>query len=263
MALCHVDFFSNVLGQCMQMDVILPERTQGQIGMEGHVDAGKYPTLYLLHGMSDDHTIWQRRTSIERYASEHSLAVVMPGVSLSWCTDMYSSDTCRYFTYVSQELPRICRDFFPNMSPRREDTWVAGLSMGGYGALKCALRAPETFSRAASLSGAVDVASLCRQRALGSSQRYWESVFGPAGQVAGSENDLFALAERVPEPDRPALFMWCGEQDFLLPDNLRLRDHLARLGYDLTYSQSSGDHQWKYWDEQIQNVLQWIYRDRA
>ena len=123
MALCHVDFFSNVLGQCMQMDVILPERTQGQIGMEGHVDAGKYPTLYLLHGMSDDHTIWQRRTIIERYASEHSLAVVMPGVSLSWYTDMYSSDTCRYFTYVSQELPRICRDFFPNMSPRREDTW--------------------------------------------------------------------------------------------------------------------------------------------
>lgn len=260
MALCHVDFFSNVLGQCMQMDVILPQRTQGQIGMEGHVDAGKYPTLYLLHGMSDDHTIWQRRTSIERYATEYGLAVVMPGVSLSWYTDMYSSNTCRYFTYVSQELPLICRDFFPNMSSRREDTWVAGLSMGGYGALKCALRTPETFSKAASLSGAVDVNARVR-RALGT-DRYWESVFGPAEQVEGSENDLFAVSERLVPEKRPELFMWCGEQDSLLPDNLHLRDHLTRLGYDLTYSQSAGDHQWKYWDEQIQNVLAWIYRDR-
>ena len=196
MALCHVDFFSNVLGQCMQADVILPQRTRGQIGMEGHVGANKYPTLYLLHGMSDDHTIWQRRTSIERYATEYGLAVVMPGVSLSWYTDMYASDKCRYFTSVAKELPDICRDFFPNMSEKREDTWVAGLSMGGYGALKCALRQYDTFSRAASLSGAVDVCKLERYN-LGNA-RYWESVFGPYEQVEGSENDLFALAERCP-----------------------------------------------------------------
>ena len=260
MALCHVDFFSNVLGQCMQADVILPQRTRGQIGMEGHVGANKYPTLYLLHGMSDDHTIWQRRTSIERYATEYGLAVVMPGVSLSWYTDMYASDKCRYFTYVAKELPEICRDFFPNMSEKREDTWVAGLSMGGYGALKCALRQYDTFSRAASLSGAVDVCKLERYN-LGNA-RYWESVFGPYEQVKGSENDLFALAERCPAEKRPEVFMWCGEQDGLLGDNIRLRDHLTGLGYDLTYTQSPGDHQWKYWDEQVQNVLAWIYKDR-
>ena len=70
MALLHVDFFSDVLGMCTQMDVILPENTRGQIGMEGKAGAGRLKTLYLLHGMSDDHTIWQRRTSIERYAAD-------------------------------------------------------------------------------------------------------------------------------------------------------------------------------------------------
>ena len=95
MALCHVDFFSNVLGQCMQADVILPQRTRGQIGMEGHIEAGKYPTLYLLHGMSDDHTIWQRRTSIERYAAEKGLAVIMPAADLSYYSDMHRSEERR------------------------------------------------------------------------------------------------------------------------------------------------------------------------
>ena len=261
MALCHVDFFSNVLGVCMQMDVILPQRTQGQIGMEGHVEAGKYPTLYLLHGMSDDHTIWQRRTSIERYATEKGIAVVMPGVGLSWYTDMYLGEKYRYFTYVAKELPLICRDFFPNMSDRREDTWVAGLSMGGYGALKCGLLAPETFSKAASLSGALDAYAVVTRRGLGN-DKYWEGVFGPANSIPGSDNDLFALAEKLDVEKRPEVFMWCGTEDFLYEDNLKMRDHLMRLGYDLSFSQSTGDHQWKYWDEQIQKVLAWATADR-
>ena len=162
MALLHVDFFSDVLGMCAEMDVILPERTRGQIGMEGKRGEGKYPVLYLLHGMSDDHTIWQRRTSIERYAADYGIAVVMPSTQLGWYTDMQIG--LPWFTYITQELPAICRSFFPNMSEKREDTFVAGLSMGGYGALKCALRAPETYCAAASLSGAVDVSALTLEK---------------------------------------------------------------------------------------------------
>ena len=122
--------------------------------------------------------------------------------------------------------------------------------------IRMSLHAPYFIS----LSGAVDVCKLERYN-LGNA-RYWESVFGPAEQNVGSENDLFALAERCPAEKRPEVFMWCGEQDGLLGDNIRLRDHLTGLGYDLTYTQSPGDHQWKYWDEQIQNVLAWIYKDR-
>ena len=87
MALLHVNFFSDVLGMCMNMDVILPQQTKNQIGMKGTRKDGKIPTLYLLHGMSDDHTIWQRRTSIERYVSEMGIAVVMPTTHLGWYTN--------------------------------------------------------------------------------------------------------------------------------------------------------------------------------
>ena len=257
MALLHTDFFSNVLGMCVQMDVILPQRTTGQIGMEGKSRSGKYPTLYLLHGLSDDHTIWQRRTSIERYAADLGIAVVMPCTHRAWYTD--TAFGMNYWTYISRELVDICRDFFPNMSTRREDTWAAGLSMGGYGALKLGLRASETFSKAASLSGAVDIAGVSAP--LSDARKvYWESVFGPFDKLKGSYNDLFAAAEELKASGKslPDLFMWCGTEDTLIRSNRAMRNQLKALGYSLAYSESPGDHQWKYWDEQIKNVLAWM-----
>lgn len=257
LALLHVDFFSDVLGMCVEMDVILPEETHGQIGMEGKISGKKWKTLYLLHGMSDDHTIWQRRTSIERYASEKGIAVVMPSTQLGWYTDMQIG--FKWFTYISDELPKICRSFFPNMSDRREDTFVAGLSMGGYGAFKLALRASDTFGWGASLSGAVDAVEVTTSGALGN-KRYWEDIFGPAENVKGSFNDLFAAAEELKNSGKqlPNLYMWCGTEDFLYKQNVRMRDHLNALNYNLTYEESPGDHQWKYWDEKIQTILNWL-----
>lgn len=258
MALLHVDFFSDVLGMCTNMDVILPETTVGQIGMEGHGSDGKCPTLYLLHGMSDDHTIWQRRTSIERYASEYNLAVVMPTTHLGWYTDMDMGYD--YWTFISKELPEICRRFFPQMSACREDTFAAGLSMGGYGAMKCGLLAPETFSCCASLSGELDIADTCEHGGLNEDGGYWRDIFGAPEQVRGSDNDLLAVAERLAQSGgpKPKVYIWCGTEDFLYPHNTRMRDQLNRLGYDLTYEESPGDHQWKYWDEKIQTVLKWL-----
>ncbi len=259
MALLHVDYFSPVLDMDMEMDVILPEATRGQIGMEGKDAGGKIKTLYLLHGLSDDHTIWQRRTSIERYAAEKGIAVVMPTTHRGWYTDMYRG--FKYFTATAVELPKICRQMFPRMSDKREDTYVAGLSMGGYGALKLGLRAPETFSMAASLSGALDASELAERLPEDGKPNYWQMVFGPRDQVKGSFDDLFAAAEELASP-RPKVYIWCGTEDSLYPQNERMRDHLISLGYDLTYEESPGDHQWKYWDEKIQTVLDWMIPDK-
>lgn len=260
MALMHVNFFSDTLGMCMNMDVILPQRTKGQIGMAGVRGEGKYPTLYLLHGMSDDHTIWQRRTPIERYVSELGLAVVMPCVHLSFYTDMAHGP--KYWTFISEELPRICREFFPNMSDKREDTFAAGLSMGGYGAFKLALGRPDLFSAAASLSGALDVAgSAMRKRAAEENQEgFLENIYGSLETLKGSENDLFALSERLAGKggELPRLYMWCGQQDFLYEDNQAFRKHLESLNYELTYEESPGGHMWECWDEKIQSVLKWL-----
>lgn len=256
MALLHVDFFSDVLGMCVEMDVILPENTVGQIGMEGVAGKEKWKTLYLLHGMSDDHTIWQRRTSIERYASDKGIAVVMPSTQLGWYTDMHEG--FKWYTYIAEELPKICRSFFPNMSDRREDTFVCGLSMGGYGAMKLALRASDTFGWGASLSGALDACEIVKG-SLGNPV-YWEDVFGPADAMKGGFNDLFAAAEDLKKSGKPLpeLYMWCGKQDFLYGQNVKMRDHLLSLGYSLIYEESDGDHKWKYWDEKVQTVLGWL-----
>lgn len=248
MAILHVDFFSRALNRGAQMDVILPDARS---------DAAKpWKTLYLLHGMTDDCTAWQRWTSIERYAEEYGVAVIMPDARLSWYTDTHMGE--RYFTFVSDELIRISRRMFPALSHNREDTFIAGLSMGGYGALKCALKKPETFCRAASLSGALDIYGVTQLDPPLGSRQYWEDVFGPLDKIRGSENDVFTAAEALTE-NRPEIFMWCGTEDFLYNMSVSMRDHLRNLGYKLSYSESSGDHQWKYWDREIQNVLKWIF----
>lgn len=247
MAHLVVDYYADALGVQTRMHVLLPQR----------LAAGKAKTLYLLHGMSDDEGTWMRRTSIERYAEEHGLAVVMPDGGLGWYTDMYRG--LAWFRFVSEELPALCRRFFPILSDKREDTYIGGNSMGGYGALKCALRAPRTFSRVISLSGALDAADIAINNTVPATRRYWEDVFGPAEDVSGSENDLFAAATALTDPAlRPRIYMWCGTEDFLYAQNIRMRDHLRALGYDLMYEESPGDHQWRHWDKKIAGALNWL-----
>lgn len=251
MALLHVDCFSRTLGMCVQLDVILPQETKGQIGMTGK-GGRNYPTLYLLHGLSDDHTIWQRRTSIERYVSDMGMAVVMPSTARCWYTD---SPSGKYFSYVADELPEICREFFPNMSPAREDTYIAGLSMGGYGAFKIAMSRPERFSMAASLSGVMDVS-------IYGDRPEHRHIFGDT--IRGTENDLFMLSEKLKSDGKPIpkLFQWCGTEDALYQCNVKMREHLIGLDYPLVYSESHGSHSWDHWDREIQNVLRWIKENR-
>ena len=247
MAHLVVDYYADALGVQTRMHVLLPQR----------LAAGKAKTLYLLHGMSDDEGTWMRRTSIERYAEEHGLAVVMPDGGLGWYTDMYRG--LAWFKFISGELPALCRRFFPILSDKREDTYIGGNSMGGYGALKCALRAPRTFSRVISLSGALDAVDTAINNTVPATRRYWEDVFGPAEDVSGSENDLFAAATALTDPAlRPQIYMWCGTEDFLYGQNIRMRDHLRALGYDLTYEESPGDHQWQHWDKKIADALDWL-----
>lgn len=177
-------------------------------------------TLILLHGLSGACDTWNRRTSIERYAQKHNLAVIMPEVQRSWYTDMVYG--LPYFTFITDELPRLAANTL-RVPVDPAHLYVGGLSMGGYGALKCALRAGDVFSRGASLSGAADI----RQLPPGG---YWEDVFGPREQIPGSFNDLFAAAKALPPENRPPLYMWCGTEDSLLPGNHALRDHLLALG---------------------------------
>ncbi|CAM3809723.1 alpha/beta hydrolase family protein [Cohnella lubricantis] len=262
MALIHCHFFSESLGISTSMTVILPQQTSGQIGMSGWSGGGKHPALYLLHGFSDDDTIWTRRTSIERYVAELGLAVVMPNVHKSFYADMAYGD--RYWTFLSEELPAVARSFFP-LSDKREDNFVAGLSMGGYGAFKWALRHPDRFAAAASLSGALDLAEHMAQAADTSMNRVFKLIFGDR-EIRGTEDDLLWLLEQSGKTEglMPALFQSCGTEDFLYEDNVAFREKLASVGYPsaYVYEEHPGAHTWEYWDEHIQRALRFFMEQR-
>jgi S-formylglutathione hydrolase FrmB len=248
------DFFSEALSLSTSMTVLLPQRTTTQIGMEGRTPEGPPPVLYLLHGLSDDDTIWLRRTSIERYAAPLGLAVVMPQVHRSFYTDQAYGG--RYWTFLSEELPELVGSLF-RLSDRPEDTFVAGLSMGGYGALKWALRQPQRFAAAASLSGAVDVTGLLTGRVRPEDPRLFERVFGH-GEVAGTPDDLHWLLGQAEATTPPPLYVGCGTEDALIGDNRAFVDACSAAGIPVTSDFGPGDHDWAYWDARIQDVLGWL-----
>jgi putative tributyrin esterase len=262
MALIDCRFFSEMLGMCSSMRVILPETTERRIGSVGVSHAGSgasfhgHPTLWLLHGLSDDESIWSRSTSIERYVTPLGLSVVMPNVHHSFYTNMHKG--YRYWDFVSQELLEKARGFFP-LSSVREDNYVAGLSMGGYGALKLALTLPEQFAAAASLSGVTDVTERREEPAAD-----FELVFGAGGPRRGSAYDLFHLATSLASSDRPKprLYQCCGTEDFLYSQNIRFRDAIQDLGFDYLYEEGPGDHSWDYWDKAIARALTWLEQGR-
>jgi putative tributyrin esterase len=255
MPLFQCDFFSETLMLSTSMTVILPRNPAKFVKDQDGSSSGKYSTLYLLHGLSDDHTIWLRRTSIERYAEAYGIAVVMPNVHRSFYTNM--KDGFDYWTFVSEEVPAFAQACFP-LSARRDHNFAAGLSMGGYGAFKMALRRPDLFAASASLSGGVDVASQSLNGLFLGNE--YERIFGSREEVRGSEDDLFLLAERIAvlEGPVPMLYQCCGTEDFLYKDNIRFRDHCRNLGLPLTYEEEPGDHDWGYWDLKISRVLEWL-----
>ena len=214
MAFIDLKFYSNVLGMQTEVSVILPQGDNtGEIGVESGARPGPYKCLYLLHGLSDDHTIWARRTSIERYAQAYGICVVMPRAEKSFYTDMKYG--MNFYTHIAKEIPAVIREFF-NVSDKREDNYIAGLSMGGYGALKIGLRECDRFAAAAGLSPCADMKSLVESGAFAD---VFLPVFGEEKVVSDSDDLLYLLEEKKNNENRPRLFVGIGTNDFLYENN--------------------------------------------
>ena len=254
MAFLQIQFFSAALNVASTVNVILPEVNQG-IGMGASKDERPPKVLYLLHGYSDDQSIWMRRTSVERYAASHNLAVIMPAVNHSF----YCNEVCgeKYWDYVSDELPRTMHRFL-RLSDKPEDTYVAGLSMGGYGAMRLALTYPESFAAAASFSGAVDVEGIFYQRHIGTEV---DRVFGEKREIKGTENDLFFLMEKnAKAAKKPWLYVSCGTKDFLFDQHKAFAPALRKNGWEvISHEEPDAVHEWGFWDEQIKAFIELIY----
>ncbi len=240
MAFCELHYFSRALGKQTAANILLPE---------GEGKAGPFPVFYLLHGLSDDHTIWQRRTSIERYVQNLPLIVVMPDGGRGFYTN--AEQGFAYETAIIEDLIGFVDRLFPTRA-ERGGRCIGGLSMGGYGAVRLALRFPDRFRSANSHSGALGFG---HRPPSGDDARAAEfrRILGP--NPAGGPNDLFALAKDVGKTNLPALRIDCGTEDRLIEDNRLFHTHLVDLGLPHEYEEFPGAHEWGYWDKHVQEAL--------
>ena len=260
MAFLEFNYYSKALSKRITLNVILPEVGKMKDGV-GIGDINDYKTLYLFHGLSGNRTDWMRRSSIERYIDKYGIAVVMPEVDRSWYTD--TAYGANYFTFVAKELPEVCRGYFKGMSDKREYNFVAGLSMGGYGALKVALTYPEKFGGCVSLSGSLDITRKNRVVNL----EEWKSIFGfdmeSTLELEGTKHDLYALVRKNHEQGIkvPKMYIWCGTEDnpYLFESNQNFHALLNELNIEHFYKESEGDHSWKWWDLYIQDALRFLF----
>lgn len=232
MALLHINYFSTPLQKHSAMYVVLPDVEP------------PYRVVYQLHGLSDDYTIWLRHTSIERYAENLKLMVVMLDGGRSFYCDM-KSETGKYEQHILESVRFVDRTFHTEARPGARG--IGGLSMGGYGAMKLGLKYPQLFGSVAAHSGALDMATMYRERG-------WPELNAIYGGNVEPDDDCFLLAART--GTKPAIYFDCGTDDMLLAQNRDFQQRLTDLHIPHTYREYPGAHTWEYWDEHITTALQ-------
>ena len=247
-----VQFHSQLVNATLPYNVILPPDY-------GTSKATRYPVLYLLHGLFGHYSDWITKTNIADYSAQYRMIVVMPEGNNNWYTDSATVPSDKYESYILKEL-------IPDVEHRyrtietRYGRGIAGLSMGGYGALKFGLKSPGTFAFAASLSGALDAGSRTERELKdpGVARDSVLSVFGPAGSETRKANDIFEGARSM-TPNRiaglPYLYLDCGTEDGLVNVNQQFAALLREKKIPYEYRELPGDHNWAYWNQQVQEVL--------
>ena len=263
MALMETHYYSFSLKSNVTLNVFVPTPGSKEAIICMNTEA-KYnykdglPVLYLLHGAYGDGFSWLRYSNIDRYAQDRGIAVVMAGAENSFYQDMKNGK--KYFTFFTEELPEFITSLFP-VSKKREKTFVAGSSMGGYGAWCLGLRRPDLYGKIASMSGLLDIDSGYKNRTEETPFDY-ESVFYDLEHLKGSKYDLLALYDKAAKNDQvPKLYQTVGFGDFLYNDNLRVRDSLREKNANLTYEEGEGGHDWDFWDKYIQRILDWLLEE--
>lgn len=259
---CHI--YSSTLQRNTEIFVIIPtpegnEQITDKTTVEQYHYKTGLPVLYLLHGAYGDASSWIRNSCIERYAQQHRCCVVTASCGNNFYQDTEHGD--RYETFFTEELPGLIQNLFP-VSRERKDTCIAGFSMGGYGAWFLALRHPQLYAKAASMSGALDIARTYRQvkdKTI-SGPFPWNQIFHDPEKLEGSSCDLLTLYQNCrKEGTIPELYQTCGTEDFLYNMNLDIRDRLLSLGSDHIYTEAPGGHDWNYWDYHIRAIMDWMF----
>ena len=265
MAIIEVNFISKCLMRVVTFNAIIPGDKFGP--QAENAEQKPLKTLYLLHGIFGNYTDWVNGTRIQAWAEANDLAVIMPsGENRFYLDDEKSGEL--YGEFIGKELVEFTRKLFP-LSDKREDTFIAGLSMGGYGAIRNGLKYAENFGCVIGLSAALvhdtwkdadNSAPIFTFR-----RSYYEAIFGEYDKVKGSDKDPKALLLKLKEEGRPVpkMYLCCGTEDGLVTANRDFRDFLNENGVDLTYVEGPGKHDWVFWDTYIKKVLDWLPLNRT
>lgn len=265
MAIIEVNFISKCLMRTVTFNAIIPVDKFGP--QAENAEQKPLKTLYLLHGIFGNYTDWVNGTRIQAWAEANDLAVIMPsGENRFYLDDEKSGEL--YGEFIGKELVEFTRKLFP-LSDKREDTFIAGLSMGGYGAIRNGLKYAENFGCVIGLSAALvhdtwkdadNSAPIFTFR-----RSYYETIFGEYDKVKGSDKDPKALLLKLKEEGRPVpkMYLCCGTEDGLVTANRDFRDFLNENGVDLTYVEGPGKHDWVFWDTYIKKVLDWLPLNRT
>ncbi len=264
MALIQVNFVSNTLRRTVPLQVILPVDRLTDDWQSA--EPKKFKTLYLLHGIFGNYTDGVSGTRIQRWAQKYDLAVVMPSGDNAFYIDHPATGNL-YGEFIGHELVDITRRMFP-LSDKREDTFIGGLSMGGYGAVRNGLKYHETFGAIISFSGALhflDDPQLLSDETDPVDRVFMESMFGPLKEAGKSDKNPSVLIEKLGKQKAadlslklPEVYISCGTEDDLLPSNRICRDRMLANGFQVTYEEGPGGHDWDFWDTYILKALQWL-----
>lgn len=266
MALIQVNLLSQSLMRTVPVNVILPVDKMVRPGMPKREEK-PYKTLYLLHGIFGSYIDWVAGTRIQRYAEEHDLCVVMPSGDNAFYVDQPDGNNY-YGEFIGRELVELTRKMFP-LSRKREDTFIGGLSMGGFGALRNGLKYADTFGCIAALSSACNMEQMAARTGKGGfileSRNYMEACFGDLTKLLDSDKNPQYVAKQLKAEGKafPKIYMACGDKDGLLPASENMAAFLKALGADVTLEIGPGAHEWDFWDAYIKKAIEWLPTEKS
>lgn len=260
MALIQVNYVSSALQRTVPLQVILPV---DKLTPDGKLPAEKkFKTLYLLHGYLGNFTDWVSGTRIQRWAEERDLCVVMPSGDNAFYVDRPETGNC-YGQFIGEELVEMTRRMFP-LSRKREDTFIGGLSMGGFGAMRNGLKYHDTFGAIISFSGVLEILENNPALSRRVNTEYEEALFGDLEKAAHSDNNPAWLARKlVGKENLPDVYIACGTEDYLITHSRNFRDLLIKSGFQVTYEEGPGGHEWDFWDTYIKKAINWLPLEEA
>lgn len=263
MAWFQVNFFSECLSRSVPLNVLIPADT---LGPPMEAPAERYRTLYLLHGYLGNYTDWLLKGNVQELSEQYNLAIVMPSGNNGFYVDQPRSGI-RGSEFIGRELVEFTRKIFP-LSDRREDTMIAGLSMGGYGAIYNAFKHSDIFGHAIALSAPIGL-----ERALDASKEpvemgltrgYFETLHGDLTKIMETDRNLELFAKNLLESGRtlPDLYVACGYNDMLVSENRQFCRYLKAIGFPYFYEEGPGTHEWPFWSSFLRRGLNHAIHER-